>query len=103
MAFGAAHGPEHAGSFKATADHCLASGFDNARPNEQLLVAELRITHSRGIAFEVISLHAELVCQQWIGTFRAAQIAHELLDFADIELALPGFHPALLPGLLIRI
>ena len=55
-----ADGPEHAGLFQAGTDNSLATGLDHTRADKQMLTAELRVAHTLGISFKVISLIANL-------------------------------------------
>jgi len=76
---GAAYGPEHARLLETAANDRLTACLDDAGADEELLRAELRIAHWRGVAFEVVSLCVTLVGQLRIGSFQAAQIARKLL------------------------
>ena len=46
--------PEHPGLFQTGANYGLAARFDNARADEELLLAEFGVTHARGVSLEVI-------------------------------------------------
>jgi hypothetical protein len=52
--------PEHAGLLEAGADDGLASGFDDARANKQVLATKLRVAHTRG-TLKVNCLDANLL------------------------------------------
>src|SRR6266446_2647204 len=94
---GAADGPEHAGLFETRADHSLAAGFDHAGADEQVLTAELWVSHSLGISLKVFRLSANLVQNLGIGRFGGAQRENELFDFSLIEQALlAALHPGFL-------
>jgi hypothetical protein len=60
---GSADGPEHARLFEAAADDGPASGFDDAGPDKQALCTKGGITHSGGVAFEVVGLDPDLIGQ----------------------------------------
>jgi hypothetical protein len=64
---GAANGPEHAGLLEAGADDGLASGFDDARADKQVLAAKLGVAHALGISFKIICLDAQFLDNFWIG------------------------------------
>ena len=53
---GSGDGPEHARLFQALANHCLATGFDDARAYENPLSAEFCVAHGGGVVFEVVDL-----------------------------------------------
>jgi hypothetical protein len=46
--------PEHAGLFEAGADNGLITGLDDTGADEQMLAAELWISHACGISLKVI-------------------------------------------------
>jgi hypothetical protein len=58
---GAANRPEHAGLLEAGADDGLASRFDHARADKQVLAAKLGVTHALGISLEIICLDAQFL------------------------------------------
>ena len=57
---GPAHSPEHAGLLEPGADYGLASGFDDARAEKQVLAAKLGVAHALGISLKAICLDADL-------------------------------------------
>jgi hypothetical protein len=49
---GAANRPEHAGLLEARTDDGLASGFDDARADKQMLAAKLGVAYALGISLK---------------------------------------------------
>jgi hypothetical protein len=64
---GAANRPGHAVLLEAGADDGLASGFDDARADEQVLAAKLGVADALGISFKIICLDAQFLDNFWIG------------------------------------
>ena len=64
---GAANLPEHAGLLETGADDGLASRFDDARADKQVLAPKLGVKHALGISFEIICLDAQFLDNFWIG------------------------------------
>ena len=60
---GAADGAEHSGLFEALAGHGFASRLNDARTNEEMLAAELVVTHAPGVGFKVSGHSADLFGQ----------------------------------------
>src|SRR5258708_28837364 len=86
----------HAGPFETGANHSLASGFDDARADKQVLAAKVRVARARGIGFKVGGLAASLFENFRVGGKDGTKRAYQLFDFSLVEPALlvhlhPGF------------
>src|SRR6266404_828382 len=91
---GAANGPEHSGAFEPGADEGLAARFDHSGTHEQSLLTELRVTHARGVALEIVGLRLDVLCQLQPFGAQGAQAIHQWFDLAVIQEMLMTHHPA---------
>ena len=64
---GPADGPEHAGLLEPGTDYGLASGFDDAGADKQVLAAKLGVAHAFGFSLKVCGFDAQLLDDFGIG------------------------------------
>src|ERR1039458_6350836 len=76
------------------ADYSLAASLDNARPDKQVLLAELGVTHTFGVLGEVLGLGEDLLGQIGIGDLDGAERAYQFLNLALVEVVLLDCDPA---------
>src|SRR6267143_946174 len=63
---GSAYCPKHAGLFGTGTNDGFATRFNNTRPNEEVLLAELGITHPCSVPFKVVGCDADCLPQLWV-------------------------------------
>src|SRR5947209_5458179 len=82
---GTFHRPERAGLFEAMTDDSFAAGFDDARADEQVLLAELGVVHASGVGGKIVGFVADLLRQVGIGGVHGMKRGDEFRDVAFIE------------------
>jgi len=97
---GPANCPEHPGLREAGTDYGLAARFDHPGADEQMLTAELGISHPLCVVFKVVGFDADLLGHFRIAGVDGAKGTHELFDFPLVEQAALV---VLDPGFLIRL
>ena len=91
---GAADSPEHPGPFEARADNGLAASLDDARPDKQVLLAELGVAHAFGVLGEILGFGEDLPGQIRIGDWDGTERADQFLNLALVEVVLLDGDPA---------
>src|SRR6266852_9440830 len=63
---GSAYCPKHAGLFGTGTNDGFATRFNDARANEEVLLAELGITHPCSVPSKVVGFDADCLPQLWV-------------------------------------
>jgi hypothetical protein len=69
----------------AETDHRFAAGFYHSGADEQMLTAELGVSHALGISLKAVRLRADFFQDFGVGWFGGAQGENQLFDFGFIE------------------
>ena len=101
---GSADCPKHSGPLETGTDHGLATGFDDAGTNKQMLASKFGIAHAVSVPREVVGLDTNLLEYFGIGGIDDAKLANQLFDFALVEQPfLVDLHPGFLFDLAIGV
>src|SRR3984957_4628034 len=99
----ATNGPKHTRLFASRANQDLASGFDYASADEQMLTAEFGVAHPFPVVFEIANFDADLVGQFRIGGIDRAECGYQLFDLAFLQQVLVNHDSASLFRFLVGV